>query len=160
MNSIATEVEKEKTYRQIIESSRIPLRRGVSDAITVAAREVAETTNVKAICCFTHTGTTAALTSRERPRVPIIALTPKIDIARRIALYWGLHCIVTQELTRFKMAVVNAVKAAKAYNFAKSDDKVIVIAGVPFNIPGTTNILRVAPADETQLFEGEPNQQE
>ena len=84
MNSIATEVEKEKTYRQLIESSRTPLKGDVSDAITVAAREVAETTNVKVICCFTETGTTASLTSRERPKVPIIALTPKITIARRL----------------------------------------------------------------------------
>ncbi len=155
MNSIATEVEKEKTYRQVIESSRTPLKRGVSDAITVAAREVAETTNVKVICCFTHTGTTAALTSRERPRVPIIALTPKIAIARRIALNWGLHCVVTQEVNRFKMAVVNAAKAARLYGFAMDKDKIIVIAGVPFNVPGTTNILRVAPADEKKIFDGE-----
>ena len=140
MNSIATEVEKEKTYRQLIESSRTPLKGDVSDAITVAAREVAETTNVKVICCFTETGTTASLTSRERPKVPIIALTPKITIARRLTLNWGLHCIVTEELERFKMAVVNAAKAARMYGFANNDDKIIVIAGVPFNVSGTTNI--------------------
>ena len=155
MNSIATEVEKEKTYRQLIESSRTPLKGDVSDAITVAAREVAETTNVKVICCFTETGTTASLTSRERPKVPIIALTPKIKIARRLTLNWGLHCIVTEELERFKMAVVNAAKAARMYGFANNDDKIIVIAGVPFNVSGTTNILRVAPADEKKIFEGE-----
>ena len=157
MNSIATEVEKEKTYRQLIESSRTPLKGDVSDAITVAAREVAETTNVKVICCFTETGTTASLTSRERPKVPIIALTPKITIARRLTLNWGLHCIVTEELERFKMAVVNAAKAARMYGFANNDDKIIVIAGVPFNVSGTTNILRVAPADEKKIFEGESN---
>ena len=155
MNSIATEVEKEKTYRQLIESSRTPLKGDVSDAITVAAREVAETTNVKVICCFTETGTTASLTSRERPKVPIIALTPKITIARRLTLNWGFHCIVTEELERFKMAVVNAAKAARMYGFANNDDKIIVIAGVPFNVSGTTNILRVAPADEKKIFEGE-----
>ena len=155
MNSIATEVEKEKTYRQLIESSRTPLKGDVSDAITVAAREVAETTNVKVICCFTETGTTASLTSRERPKVPIIALTPKITIARRLTLNWGLHCTVTEELERFKMAVVNAAKAARMYGFANNDDKIIVIAGVPFNVSGTTNILRVAPADEKKIFEGE-----
>ena len=155
MNSIATEVEKEKTYRQVIESSRIPLKGDVSEAITVAAREVAETTNVKVICCFTETGSTASLTARERPKVPIITLTPKITIARRLTLHWGLHCIITEELTRFKMAVVNAAKAARTYGFANNNDKIIVIAGVPFNVSGTTNILRVAPADEKKIFEGE-----
>ena len=68
---------------------------------------------------------------------------------------WGLHCIITEELERFKMAVVNAAKAARMYGFANNDDKIIVIAGVPFNVSGTTNILRVAPADEKKIFEGE-----
>jgi pyruvate kinase len=53
------------------------------------------------------------------------------------------------------MAVVNAAKAARMYGFANNDDKIIVIAGVPFNVSGTTNILRVAPADEKKIFEGE-----
>ncbi len=155
MNKVAVEVEKEQIYRQVIESSRTPLRRGVSAAITVAAREVAETTNVKAICCFTHRGTTAVLTSRERPRVPIIALTPKMGTARRLTLNWGLHCVVTEELDRFKMAVVNAARAARLYGFATDKDKIIVTAGVPFNTPGTTNILRVAPVNEKLIYEGE-----
>jgi len=68
-----------------------------------------------------------------------------------------LHCVVTEELNRFKMAVVNAAKAARMYGFAKDKDKIIVIAGVPFNVSGTTNILRVAPADEKLIFEGETN---
>jgi pyruvate kinase len=155
MNKVAVEVEKEQIYRQVIESSRTPLRRGVSAAITVAAREVAETTNVKAICCFTHRGTTAVLTSRERPRVPIIALTPKMGTARRLTLNWGLHCVVTEELDRFKMAVVNAARAARLYGFATDKDKIIVTAGVPFNTPGTTNILMVAPVKEKLIYEGE-----
>ena len=155
MNNVSVEVEKDPIYRQVIESARTPLRRGVSDAITAAAREVAETTNVKAICCFTHRGTTAVLTSRERPRVPIIALTPKIGIARRLSLNWGLHCVVTEEVERFKMAVVNAARAARLYKFATDKDKIIVTAGVPFNMPGTTNILRVAPVNEKLIYEGE-----
>ena len=121
----------------------------MSDAITVAKRGC-ETTNVKVICCFTETGTTASLTSRERPKVPIIALTPKITIARRLTL--KNKTVVTEELERFKMAVVNAAKAASV-RFANNDDKTIVIAGVPFNVSGTTNILRVAPATKKYLKE-------
>ena len=68
-----------------------------------------------------------------------------------------MHCIVTEEVNRFKMAVVNAAKAARKYGFAKNQDKIIVIAGVPFNVSGTTNILRVAPADEKLIFEGGAN---
>ncbi|MER2507300.1 pyruvate kinase [Amaricoccus sp.] len=154
MNNVAISVESDTIYRQVIESSRTPYRQRVSDAITVAAREVAETTQVKAICCFSHSGTTAQLTARERPRVPIIALTPLIATARRLSLSWGLHCVVTESVDRFKMAVISAARAARDHGFATDDDRIIVTAGIPFGRPGTTNILRVAPCNEKQIFEG------
>jgi pyruvate kinase len=115
---------------------------------------VAEATRVKAICCFTHSGTTALLASRERPAVPILALTPILGTARRLSLAWGLHCVISQPVDRFKLAVVNAIRAARADGFAGDGDNVIVTAGVPFNQAGTTNILRVAPMDERLIYEG------
>jgi hypothetical protein len=84
MNNVAEAVEGDEIYRQVIEAARTPSRSGVSTRSPSAAREVAETTNVKAICCFSHTGTTALLAARERPRVPIIALTPFDRTARRL----------------------------------------------------------------------------
>lgn len=156
MNNVAESVESDEIYRQVIEASRTPSKTSVADAITSAAREVAETTDVKAICCFTHSGMTASLMSREKPRVPIIALTPKAATARRLTLTWGLHCVITAEVERFKMAVVSAARAASADGFGTKDDFIIVTAGVPFNTPGSTNILRVAPVDERKIFEGGP----
>ena len=153
MNSVAVEVEKDAIYREALEASRTPSRHGVSDAITVAAREVAETTNVKAICCFTQSGTTAVLASRERPRVPIIALTPRVSTARRISLNWGLHCVVTGEVDRFKLAVIDAARTARDLGFACDDDNVVVTAGIPLNTLGNTNILHVAPVKEELIFE-------
>ncbi|SOH92523.1 pyruvate kinase [Monaibacterium marinum] len=155
MNNVAVEVEQDDVYRQIIESSRTRASRGMADAITTAAREVAETIEVKAICCFTQSGTTAILASREKPRVPVIALTPLMGTARRLSLVWGLHCVVTPAVDRFKLAVVAAVRAAVGEGFADESDKIIVTAGVPFNTPGTTNILRVAPCRESEIYEGE-----
>jgi pyruvate kinase len=156
MNNVAISVEGDEVYRQIIEAARTPSRKGVSDAITVAAREIAETTQVKAICCFSHTGTTALLAARERPKVPIIALTPFQATARRLALSWGLHCVVTESVDRFKMAVVQAARAARADGFAEEEDRIVVTAGVPFNTPGSTNILRVSLCNERAIFEGGP----
>jgi pyruvate kinase len=154
MNLVAEAVEGDEIYRQVIEASRTPSRHRVQDAITVAAREVAETTNVKAICCFSHTGTTALLAARERPKVPILALTPLVGTARRLSLSWGLHCVVVPEVDRFKMAVVEAARAARAEGFANEEDKIVVTAGVPFNTPGSTNILRVATCNERSIYEG------
>jgi pyruvate kinase len=156
MNAVAESVEEDDIYRQVIEASRSPSRHSVSDAIVVAAREVAETTDVRAIACFTHSGSTAQLVSREKPRVPILALTPKRDTARRLCLVWGLHCVIVEEVERFKHAVIAAVRAAKNDGFAQESDRIIVTAGIPFNVSGSTNILRIAPMKERLIFEGEP----
>jgi pyruvate kinase len=156
MNNVAEEVERDPTYRQIIEASRTAERTSVADGIVAASREIAETTDIKAICCFTQSGTTALLVARERPRVPIIALTPLVETARRLALSWGTNCVITGKLDRFKMAVVAAAKAARSEGFAGPVDQIVVTAGVPFNVPGSTNILRVAPCDERLIFSTDP----
>ncbi|MEZ5716749.1 MAG: pyruvate kinase [Paracoccaceae bacterium] len=156
MNNVAVEVEHDPNYRDIIEASRKADRQSVADGIVAAAREIAETTDIKVICCFTQSGTTALLTARERPRVPIIAMTSLRGTARRLALSWGTNCIMTGELQRFKQAVVNSARAARVHGYAGTQDQIVVIAGVPFNQPGTTNILRVAPCDESLIFASDP----
>lgn len=156
MNNVALSVEKDPTYMQIIEASRVVRRETIADGIVSAAREIAEATNIRAIACFSQTGTTAALVARERPRVPIIALTPLMSTARRMALTWGLHCAITEPQDRFKGAVLAAVKIARDHGFATSEDMIVVTAGVPFNVRGTTNILRVAPCDERLIQSVDP----
>ncbi|MFV0359284.1 pyruvate kinase [Tropicimonas sp.] len=157
MNAVAEEVERGSMYRDIIEAARVVERNSTADSIVAAAREVAENIGVKAICCFTHSGTTALKTARERPRVPILALTPFVSTARRLCLSWGVNCFMTHgDVSRFKMAVVAAARAAREGQFANADENVVVVAGVPFNIPGSTNILRVAPCDERFIFNTDP----
>ncbi|MDE3029210.1 MAG: pyruvate kinase, partial [Paracoccaceae bacterium] len=156
MNNVAISVESDPTYREVIESSRRAERKTVADGIVAAAREIAETTDIKAICCFSQSGTTVGLVARERPRVPIIALTPLVATARRLCLTWGTTCVMTEEQERFKGAVISAVRAAVKYDFAVETDQIVVTAGVPFNVPGTTNILRVAPCMERLIYRSEP----
>jgi pyruvate kinase len=156
MNAVAIEVESDPTYREVIEASRKVTRRSVADGIVSAARELAETTDIKAICCFTQSGTTASLVARERPRVPILALTPLTRTARKLTLTWGAHCVLVEPQDRFKGAVISAARAARADGFAGPADFIVVTAGVPFNVQGTTNILRVAPCDERLIFRADP----
>jgi pyruvate kinase len=156
MDNVAREVESDPTYREVIEASRRADRQTVADGIVAAAREIAETTDIKVICCYTESGTTALLTARERPKVPIIGLTSLRGTARRLALTWGVHPVMTGELTRFKMAVINAARAARAEGYAEETDQIVVTAGVPFNVPGTTNILRVAPCQESLIYATDP----
>ncbi|QFS83895.1 Pyruvate kinase [Roseivivax sp. THAF40] len=156
MNNVAQEVESDPTYTDIIEASRSSNQGTVADGIVAAAREIAESAQVKAICCYTQSGTTALLVARERPRVPILALSSSPNTARRLALSWGTECVITGPLDRFKMAVVNAAKAARSMEYATPEDLIVVTAGVPFNTSGTTNILRVAPCDERLIYATDP----
>ena len=156
MHNVAIEVESDPTYRHVTEASRGSEKRSVADGIVSAAREIAETADIKAICCFSQSGRTARLVARERPAVPIIALAALTSTARRLCLTWGAHCVKTNEMGRFKQAVVRAVRAATEEGFATKADQVVVTAGVPFNEPGTTNILRVAPCDERLIYRAEP----
>ncbi|GGL57233.1 pyruvate kinase [Wenxinia marina] len=156
MDNVAYEVEADPTYREVIESSRRIERRSVADGIVSAAREIAEATDIKAIACFSQSGTTASLVARERPRVPILALTSQESTARRLCLTWGCNCVIVDPVDRFKMAVVAGVRAAREENLAGPKDLIVVTAGVPFNTPGSTNILRVAPCEERLIFSGEP----
>ena len=156
MNNVAMEVESDETYREIIEASRGGKKTSVADGIVSAAREIAETADIKVICCYSQSGKTAALVARERPKVPIIAMTSSMATARRMCLTWGLHCVKTAEVDRFKSAVVNSARAARQYDFAKPTDQIVVTAGVPFGQSGTTNILRVAPCDERLILPSDP----
>lgn len=157
MNNVAISVESDRTYREVMDASRATVKKNsIADGIVSAAREIAETTdNIKAIVCFSKSGTTAQLVAREKPQVPIIAMTPIVETARRLCLNWGTHCMMSKEVDSFSLAVVQAVRAAVAEGFAKKSDQIVVTAGVPFNISGTTNVLRVTPCDEKLIFNTE-----
>lgn len=156
MDNVAQSVESDPTYREVIEASRKANRQTVADGIVAAAREIAETTEVAALCCYSQSGKTVALVGRERPRVPIIALSPVAATLRKVCLYWGVHSVHCDYLERFKSAVVNAARAARDYGYADENDQIVVIAGVPFNVTGSTNILRVAPCDERLIYSQDP----
>ncbi len=156
MNNVALEVESDPTYRDVVDASRGGPKKSVADGIVSAAREIAETADIKVICCYSQSGTTALLVARERPHVPIIAMTSKIGTARRLSLTWGLHCVKTQEVDRFKAAVLNSARASISEGFAQPSDYLVVTAGVPFGQAGTTNILRVASCDERRIIPADP----
>lgn len=157
MDAVAVEVESDPTYRSIIEASRPVTSDSIADGIVGAARQISERVpDIKVICCFSESGTTVSKTARERPNVPIIALTSYLRTARRLCMTWGAHCVIVSEVERFKMAVVAAARAARTEGFATEKEKIVVVAGVPFNVAGSTNILRVAPCEEKLIFKNEP----
>ncbi|MEI4487974.1 pyruvate kinase [Frigidibacter sp. MR17.14] len=157
MDNVARSVEEDATYRQVIEASRKIERRTIAEGIVGAARELAETSaQIRAICCYTETGKTVNLVARERPRVPILALTPNTSVLRKLCLTWGVHVAYCEAADRFKGAVVGAVRTAVQHGFAREEESIVLVAGVPFNVQGTTNILRVAPCDERLIYRTDP----
>ena len=93
---------------------------------------------------YTGSGTTGLRAARERPQIPLIALSPNVQTARRLAIVWGLHCVVTPDATNLDDMVDGACKVAFSEGFAKAGDRLIITAGIPFGTPGSTNILRIA----------------
>jgi len=144
MDKIACKIERDTNYSAMI-SAQHPLPEATgSDAISLAARHIAETLNLSAIVAYTSTGTTGIRASRERPQTPIIVLSPVLETARRLALVWGVHCVVTDDSTSLDDMVDGACAVACAEGFAAPSQRVIITAGVPFGRPGSTNMLRIA----------------
>jgi pyruvate kinase len=144
MNRIAEEVERDPLYRTIISNQREPAEATGADAIAVAARDVAETLDLKAIVAWTSSGSTAFRIARERPEPPVLALTPNRDTARRLSLVWGVHAVVTKDASDIDDMAKRACKFANREGFSVCGERVIIIAGVPFGTPGATNMLRIA----------------
>jgi len=144
MNRIIERVERDPAYRVFIESQQHDPEATPADAITAAARQVAETVNATAVVCYTMSGSTALRAARERPGVPILALTPELATVRRLAMVWGVHCVRTADATTFQDMVEIACAGARDEGFAKLGDRIIITAGVPFGTPGSTNVLRIA----------------
>ncbi len=144
MNKIAEEVERDSFYRQIINAQRPKPEATVADAIATAARDVAETLDLKAIVAWTSSGSTAFRIARERPEPPVLALTPNRDTARRLALVWGVHAVITEDAQDVDDMAERACVIAAAEGFAVPGEQVIIVAGVPFGSPGATNMVRIA----------------
>ena len=144
MASIATAIEREPHYPGIIYAQRAQPEATGADAISLAARQIAETLKLSAIVCYTSSGTTGLRASRERPQVPILALSPIIKTARRLAVVWGLHCVVTHDATDLDDMVNRACRIVADEGFGKPGDRIIISAGVPLGTPGATNMIRIA----------------
>jgi pyruvate kinase len=144
MNRVAMEVERDPLYEAIIHAQRIQAEATGADAISAAARTIAGTLNLAAIVCYTASGATSLRAARERPQQPILALTPVPTTARKLAVVWGLHCVLTEDPRDLDDMVAKACRIAYEEGFAAPGQRVIISAGVPLGTPGATNMLRVA----------------
>lgn len=143
MNKIALRIEKAIDYKKILSERSLSVKPTNSDAISHATCQVALDLKAKAIVTFTLSGSTARMVSRYRPPVPIIAASTQDSTVRKLALSWGVYPFKSDELENTDDMIEKSKKIALKTGLAKSGDKIIITAGIPFKIPGTTNLLKV-----------------
>jgi pyruvate kinase len=143
MNRIAISVELDPSHSARVHFTETLPDPTTNDAIAQAASNIVDTVSAAGIVCFTTSGSTARRVSRERPTVPLLVLTPSLKTARRLGLLWGAHAVRTRDVTSFEEMVAKAKRMALRHGIAKGGDRIVVIAGVPFGTPGSTNVVHV-----------------
>ena len=156
MNAIGVSVEADPAHGDRMHFTVTKPDPTTADALAEAAKTIASTVEVAAIICFTTSGSTARRIARERPSVPILVLTPSAETARRLGLLWGCHAVRTRDVASFEEMVAKSKRIALRTGIAKGGDRVIVMAGVPFRTPGSTNVLHIVriTGDELKGYEG------
>jgi pyruvate kinase len=144
MNAIATSAEQDPSYFARVHFTETLPDATTNDAIARAASEIVRTVGGSAIVCFTTSGSTARRVARERPAVPLLVLTPSLKTSRRLGLLWGAHAVRTRDVHSFEEMVGKSKRMALRHDMAKAGDRIIVTAGVPFGVPGSTNVVHVA----------------
>jgi pyruvate kinase len=143
MDRIIRSTEQHKMYRSIMEATQPDEEQSPPHAVAAAAADLAAVTHAAAIVAYTSSGTTAARIARKRPKVPILAITPSFEVARRLCLFWGTHSVLSEDVQSYEEMVKHATELALQEEFARNGDLLVVVAGIPFAQAGTTNNLRV-----------------
>ncbi len=143
MDRIIRQVEQDPYHQKLMTISSPSTRHSINDAVTAAARQVAQTIPIKAIVTFTESGSTTFKEARERPEALIVGLTPKLSVARMLALVWGTFPILSPKIQSFKDMVETAHTLVLDKNVVQSGDLMIILAGVPFGSSSGTNIMRI-----------------
>ena len=156
MHRIAEQVEDDPGYRTQLSYTTVEPDRTTADALAHACATIAQTVPIAGIVTFTGSGSTARRVARERPAAPMLVLTPSNKTARRLSLLWGAHAVVTKDIGSFEEMIAKGKRMALRQGFGAAGSKLIVLAGVPFGTPGSTNLLHVVTltGDELKRHEG------
>lgn len=140
MHRIAKTVEASMPRREV---DHTPTGDTVTKAISAAACELASSLNAAAIVTPTSSGVTALEVAKHRPRAPVVAVSPSIDVVNQLALAWGVQPYLITPARDTDDMFSKAVATAQASGLASSGNKIIITAGVRVNVPGTTNLIKV-----------------
>lgn len=150
MHNIISQVEQDPHFQDCMRASEKDVCESESKGITYAASELAQVLpHVAAIVTYTASGFTTFSMAKERPNLPIIAITPSLKVARRMGIVWGVRCYVNEEVFQsFERIEGNATRYVKESGYGKKDEHIIVTAGYPFGRAGMTNLLHTIKISE------------
>ena len=156
MDRIAVSAESDPIYPARVHFTSTPAEPTTADALSTSAKHVAEIVSAKAMVCYTSSGSTARRIARERPTVPILVMTASRTVARRLGLQWGVHAVHTRDVSNFEEMVGKARRMALRHKIAGAGDRLVIMAGVPFGVSGSTNVIHVVKVtgDELESYTG------
>ncbi|MCK4155420.1 pyruvate kinase [Ralstonia pseudosolanacearum] len=143
MARIIRNTERDRLQRDTMGAIAATRHADAPDAIGAAIRTVADTLPLSACVTYTLSGASALRVAHERPNVPIVGMTPRIETARRLALVWGVHAVHGDDAESVEDMVEHATHVAQAEGFEPGTRPFAIVAGMPFGTPGSTNLLRL-----------------
>ena len=114
----------------------------VYNAVSRSAVSLAEAVNARAVVAFTASGNTAFRMARERPNLLLVVMTPEVRVKRKLSLLWGAYSFFSK-VQGYEAAIKEAREIIKIEKLAKQGDAIVVVAGMPFGVSGSTNSIRV-----------------
>ncbi len=145
MYRIIQSVECDPRYLRNLREDCYTCNFSVASAITASAAKAIQSLNrAEALVTYTDSGSTTLHMATERPGVQILSITPNVNVARRLALVWGVISVVSADLKAFEQINSIAVEKAKEKGMVEAGDRIVITAGIPFQEKGTTNIMHIA----------------
>ena len=121
----------------------LPVEKSVYHAVARTSVGLAETVEAKVMVAFSSSGNTAVRIARERPGIPFLVMTPHLEVQRKLCLLWGTYTAASAYSDDFESAITEAIFEIRKRRMAGTGQQVVIVAGMPFGIVGTTNSMRV-----------------
>ncbi|MDD2402226.1 MAG: pyruvate kinase [Clostridia bacterium] len=148
MARIAVRIEQSLDWEKLMNERANSVDRTTTEAIGHATCQVAHNLKASAIITATQSGSTAKKVSKYRPGIPIIAVTPEEKVLRKLLLVWGVYPLRSEAFGSAGTLIERSIQTVLQNGYIKNGDLVVITAGVPVGIPGTTNLIQVETVSE------------
>ncbi|MCK5070891.1 MAG: pyruvate kinase, partial [Desulfocapsa sp.] len=138
-------------YEELLSSGARYSTQTVANSICYAACAIASDLNAQGILAATESGQTARMVARHRPRPMIIATSPKASVRRQMQLLWGVRSLEVSDEDSVNKLFDDAIAKSMESNLMKPGDTIVIIAGIPFKISGSTNMLKIHEVGDINL---------